>query len=172
VEIEGFIAGGGRFGSGRVRTAGGLEIGVEMGNCDGGFTGWFRGQVGGSDLEDVGEESCTFEVHAVGGEACGEVSEGLLDGVAGECGGDLEGLVFVDRRDDFVAVGEAHVVVVHGDGAAAASVAGVGVHALVGDGGLAFEVVVGGWHEGSSPRVCLPRFVDGAWVSGGESRSG
>jgi len=83
----------------------------------------------------------------------------LLDGVAGEGGGDLEGFVFVDRRDDFVAVGEAHVVVVHGDGAAAASVAGVGVHALVRDGGLAFEVVVGGWH-GWLPRGMSP----GSWL--------
>ena len=80
----------------------------------------------------------------------------MLDGVAGECGGDLEGLVFVDGRDDFVAVGEAHVVVVHGDGAAAASVAGVGVHALVRNGGLAFEVVVSGWHGVAPPGVCLP----------------
>jgi hypothetical protein len=78
----------------------------------------------------------------------------LLDGVAGECGGDLEGLVFVDGRDDFVSVGEAHVIVVLGDGAAAASVAGVGVHALVRDGGLALEIVVGRWHEVAPPGVC------------------
>ena len=103
-------------------------------------------------MEDVGEETCAFEVHAVGGEACGEVSEGLLDGVAGECDGDLEGLVFVDRRDHFVSVGEAHVVVVHGDGAAAAAVRLV-VHALVGDGGLALEVVVAGWHGLAPPGV-------------------
>ena len=56
----------------------------------------FRGvvaEVGGGDLEDVGEEACSFEVHAVGGEQGGELSEGVLDGGAGEIGGDFEGLV-------------------------------------------------------------------------------
>ena len=98
--------------------------------CGLGFLGWVA-EIGGGDLEDVGEESCSFEVHAVGGEQGGEFSEGVLDVGAGEGGGDLEGLVFVDRRDGVLAVGEAHVVVVHGAGAAAASVVEV-VHALVG----------------------------------------
>jgi hypothetical protein len=114
------------------------------------------GEVAGGDLEDVGEESGALEVHAVRGEAGGEVSEGLLDGGAVGEVRDLEGLVFVDGRDDVVAVGEAHVVVVHGLGAAAAAVVVV-VHALVGAGGLAAEVVVGGWHG-----VVLPR----GYVSG------
>jgi hypothetical protein len=114
-------------------------------------------EVAGGDLEDVGEEACAFEIHAVGGEACGEISEGLLDGGAREDVGDVEGLVFVDRRDGFVAVGETHVVVVHGHGAAAAAIR-LGVHALVGDGGLAAEVVVGGRHGLAPPRGCLPRF--------------
>ena len=109
-------------------------------------------EVCGGDLEDVGEEACSFEIHAVGGEQGGQVSEGELDGVAGEGGGDVEGLVLVDGRDGVDAVGEAHVVVVHGLGAAAASVLVVVVHALVGDGGLAAEVGVIGGHAVGSPR--------------------
>ena len=144
---------GGRFG----RRVTGVGVGC-----------WFRGEVAGGDLEDVGEESCSLEVHAIGGEECGEISEGLLDDGAGEVGGNFEGLVLVDRRDDFVTVGEAHVVVVHGDGAAAATVRLV-VHALVGDGGLALEVVVAGWHGLAPPGGVVPGLVDGAWVSGGES---
>jgi hypothetical protein len=114
------------------------------------------GEVGGCDLEDVGEEAGSFEVHAVGGEQGGEVAEGLLDGVAGEGGGDLEGLVFDDRRDDFVAMGVAHVVVVHGGGAAAAAVLEVVVLALVRHGWLADEVGVGVVHGVVSPRGYTP----------------
>jgi hypothetical protein len=158
VEIEGFDVVCRWLGFGDVRILEGVELRGRMALYLGVVAGRLFGEVGGGDLEDVGEESCTFEVHAVGGEACGEVSEGLLDGVAGEGGGDLEGLVLVDGRDDFVSVGKAHVVVVHGDGAAAAAVAGVGVHALVGDGGLALEVVVGRWHGLAPPGVCLPVF--------------
>jgi len=102
-------------------------------------------------LEDVGEEAGSFEVHSVGGEQGGQVSKGELDGVAGEGGGDLEGLVLVDGWDGVDAVGEAHVVVVHGLGAAAPSVLIVVVHALVRDGGLAAEVGVVGGHAGGSP---------------------
>ena len=105
----------------------------------------------GGDLEDVGEEAGAFEIHTVGCQQRGEVSEGLLDGFAGEVGGDLEGLVLVDRRDGVDAVGVAHVVVVHGAGAAAASVLVVVVHALVRDGGLAAEVGVVGGHAGLPP---------------------
>ena len=114
------------------------------------FLGWVIAEIGGGDLEDVGEESCSFEVHAVGGEQGGEFSEGVLDVGAGEVGWDLEGLVFVDRRDGVLAVGEAHVVVVHGAGAAAAAVVEV-VHALVGCGRLAFEVGEVGGHGGPPP---------------------
>ena len=53
-------------------------------------------------------------------------------------------------------MGEAHVVVVHGAGAAAASVVVV-VHALVGAGGLAFEVGEVGGHGGPPPG-CRPGF--------------
>ena len=102
-------------------------------------------------MEDVGEEAGSFEVHAVGGEQGGQVSEGELDGVAGEVGGDVEGLVLVDGWDGVDSVGKAHVVVVHGLGAAAASVLVVVVHALVGDGGLAAEVGVVGGHAGAPP---------------------
>ena len=52
------------------------------------FLGWVIAEVGGGDLEDVGEESCSFEVHAVGGEQGGEFSEGVLDVGAGEIGGE------------------------------------------------------------------------------------
>jgi hypothetical protein len=81
------------------------------GLCRGGGCG---GYVGGGDLEDVGEEACSFEVHAIVGEQGGEVAERLLDGGAVVEVGDGERLVFDDGRDDGVAVGEAHEVVVHG----------------------------------------------------------
>ena len=140
------VQGCGRFGWGRrFGVCGGKPtwiLRLQLGMTGRGGEWRWVGQVGGGDLEDVGEEACSLEIHAVGGEQGGKVSEGELDGVAGEGGGDLEGLVFVDGWDDFVAVGEAHVVVVHGAGAAAATVVVV-VHALVRDGGLAAEVVVG-----------------------------
>ena len=102
----------------------------------------FGGQVGGGNLEDVGEEAGSLEVHAIAGEQGGEVSEGLLDVGAGEVGGDFEGFVFDDGRDGFVAVGEAHEAVVHGAGAARAAVLVV-VHALVRFGWFAAEVGIG-----------------------------
>jgi hypothetical protein len=131
------------------------------------FLGWVIAEVGGGDLEDVGEESGSFEVHAVGGEQGGEFSEGVLDGGAGEVGRDLEGLVFVDGRDGVLAVGEAHVVVVHGAGAAAAAVGGMVVHALVRDGWFAAEVVVAVDEHGVGTPGVTTRFVEAAGVKRG-----
>jgi hypothetical protein len=106
-----------------------------------------RGEVGACDLQDVGEEASAFQVHAVAGEQGGEVGEGVLDGIAVVEVRDGERLVFYDGRDDGVAVGEAHEVVVHGSGAASAAVLVVVVHALVRDGWFSAEVgvVVGHW---------------------------
>ncbi len=102
-------------------------------------------------MEDVADEAGALEVDAVGGEAGGGGGEGGLDGGAVVEVGDVEGLVFDDGRDGAVAVAEAHVVVVHGVGAAAAAVV-VGVHALVRDGGFAHEVGVGfGCHGVGTP---------------------
>jgi hypothetical protein len=63
----------------------------------------------------------------------------------------VERLVFDDGRDDGVSVGEAHEVVVHGAGSAAAAVLVVVVHALVRDGWLAAKVVVAVVQHGGAP---------------------
>jgi hypothetical protein len=97
----------------------------------GGCGGYGSGEVAACDLEDVGEEAGSFEVHAIVGEQSGGVAEGLLDGGAVVEVGDGERLVFDDGRDDGVTVGEAHEVVVRGSGAAAAAVFVVVVHALL-----------------------------------------
>jgi hypothetical protein len=75
----------------------------------------------------------------------------LLDGGAIVEVGDVEGFVFDDGRDDGVAVGEAHEVVVHGASAAAAAVFVAVVHALVRDGWFAAEVVVAVVQHGGGP---------------------
>jgi hypothetical protein len=64
---------------------------------------------------------------------------------------DEEGLVLDDRRNGVVAVAKAHVVVVHGEGAAAGAVLVGVVHALVWFGWLALEVFVGLVHGGPPP---------------------
>ncbi|HEX3569771.1 MAG TPA: hypothetical protein VHU44_03020, partial [Acidobacteriaceae bacterium] len=94
-------------------------------------------KVAACDLQDVGEEAGSFEVHAIVGEQGGEVAECLLDGGAAVEVLNLERLVFDDGRDDGVSVGEAHEIVVHGAGSAAAAVFVVIVHALVRDGWFA-----------------------------------
>jgi hypothetical protein len=63
----------------------------------------------------------------------------------------VEGLVFDDGRDDGVSVGEAHEIVVHGAGSAAAAVFVVIVHALVRDGWFAAKVVVAVVQHGGGP---------------------
>jgi hypothetical protein len=139
----------------------------------GGFGGEYGlAEVAACDLEDVGEEAGAFEVHAIVGEQGGEVAEGLLDGGATVEVLDLEGFVLDDGRDDGVAVGEAHEVVVHGAGAAAASVLVVVVHALVRDGWFAAEVVVAVVQHGVAPRGVYCGLVDGAGFRRGESYVG
>ncbi|HEX3572191.1 MAG TPA: hypothetical protein VHU44_15335 [Acidobacteriaceae bacterium] len=123
-----------------------------------GFWGWRGCEVAACDLEDVGEESGSLEVHAVVGEQGGEIAEGLLDGGVVVEVGDVERLVFDDGRNDGVAMGEAHEVVVHGAGAAAAAVFVVVVHALVRDGWFAAEVVVAVVQHGVAPPGCLVWF--------------
>jgi hypothetical protein len=141
------------------------------GGCFGGEYG--LAEVAACDLEDVGEEAGSFEVHAIVGEQGGEVAEGLLDDGAGGEVWNVEGLVFDDGRDDGVAMGEAHEIVVHGAGAAAASVFVVVVHALVRDGWFAAEVVVGVvQHGGGPPRGVWCGFVDAAGFRRGESYFG
>ena len=138
-----------------------------------GFGAWVIAEIGGGDLEDIGEEAGSFEVHAVGGEQGGEFSEGVLDGRAGEAGGDLEGLVFDDGWDVVGAVGVAHEVVVHGSGAASAAVLVVVVHALVRDGWFSAEVgVVVGHGLCAPPGWVISGFVDVVGVGGGESYCG
>jgi hypothetical protein len=96
--------------------------------------------------EDVDEEAGALEIHAVAGELAGDLSEGALDVVAGVEGFEQEGLVFDDGEDGVGAVVVAHVLAVHGDGAATSAVLVGVVHALVGFGGFAAEVGVGVGH--------------------------
>jgi hypothetical protein len=98
---------------------------------------------GGDDLK---EDTGALVVHAIAGHLAGELAEGALDVGAGVEGVDQDGLVFDDGEDGVGAVVVAHVLVVHGDGAAADAVLVGVVHALVGFGGLAGEVGVGVGH--------------------------
>jgi len=100
-------------------------------------------EVGGGNLEGVEEEACASEVHAVAGEACGDVGEGFLDGGAVVEALDEEGIVLDDSGDGVGAVLVAHVLVLHGEGVAAGATLLREVHALVRFGWLAREVVVG-----------------------------
>ena len=111
-----------------------------MGFGQGGFREWRGSEVVGGDLEGVDEEAGTFEVHAVAGETGGDSCERRLDRGAVVEVLDIEGFVFDDGWDGFVAVAEAHEFVVHGVGSAAAAFV-VDVHALVSDGRLAEEVI-------------------------------
>jgi hypothetical protein len=82
----------------------------------------------------------------IAGEAGGDVGESTLDCVVVVEGGDEEGIVLDDGRDVVGAVVVAHVLVVHGGGAAAdAGFLGV-MHALVRFGRFAVEVFVGVGH--------------------------
>jgi hypothetical protein len=119
---------------------------VWWGGGPGGGVGLLAGEVGGGELEGLDEERGSFEVDVVAGEAGGEFGEGVLDAVAVGEGFDEEGVVLDDGGDVVAAVVEAHVLVVHGGGSAAAAVGLALVHALVGLGGFAGEIGVGGWH--------------------------
>lgn len=127
---------GGRFDCAG-RFVDGLAGGVRGAEAVGAFQPF---DIGEGELEAVEEEGRSFEVHAVAGEARGDVGDGDLDGFAAVEGGELEGFVFDDGRDGFVAVLIAHVFVVHGEGAAAEAGLVEGVHALVGPGWLPPEV--------------------------------
>jgi hypothetical protein len=98
-------------------------------------------------LEDVGEEAGALQLHAVAGEAGGDLEDRVPDVVGSVETLDEEGLVLDDRRNGVVAVAKAHVVVVHGEGAAAGAVLVGVVHALVWFGWLALEVFVGLVHD-------------------------
>jgi hypothetical protein len=105
-----------------------------------------RREVAHGGGEDLDEEAGALEVHAVAGELAGDLAEGALDVGAGVEGVEQEGLVFDDGEDGVGAVVVAHVLVVHGDGAATGAVLIGMVHALVGFGGFAGEVGVGVGH--------------------------
>jgi hypothetical protein len=102
-------------------------------------------KIGGGDLQGIDDQAGALEIDAIAGEPGGHVGERLLDDNRARKVDDLEGLILDDGRDGVVAVGETHVVVVHGAGTAAAASFG-GVHALVRNGRLAGEVgVIGHW---------------------------
>jgi hypothetical protein len=103
------------------------------------------------------QEGTAFEVHAVAGEAGGDVEDGVAEVGEGVERAHLVGLVLVDWRDDVVAVVVAHVVVVHGGGAAAVAGLIVLVQALVRNAGFAAEVFVTVWHGG--PLGIYPRWL-------------
>ena len=104
------------------------------------------GEVAQGVLQDEAEQAGAFEVDAVAGQARGDGQQGALDVVAGVEAVDEERIVLDDGHDDVVAVDVAHVLVLHGGGAAADAGLVGGVHALVRLGRLAHEVFVGGWH--------------------------
>jgi hypothetical protein len=100
------------------------------------------GEVGAGYLEVLDEERGSLEVDVVAGETGGGVGEGFLDGGAVVEVDDLEGVVLDDGGDLVVAVLVAHVLVVHGDGAAADAVLFGVVHALATAGWFALVVSV------------------------------
>jgi hypothetical protein len=82
----------------------------------------------------------------VAGEAGGDIAEGLLDGFVGVERVDEEHVVLDHGGDVVGAVGVAHVIVLHGHGAAAGAVVFRLVHALVRAGWFALEILVGVGH--------------------------
>jgi hypothetical protein len=83
----------------------------------------------------------------IAGEACGDVQKGLLDGGVGVEIFDEEHVVLDHGGDVVGAVGVAHVTVLHGHGAAAGTVLFRLVHALVGAGWFALEILVDVGHD-------------------------
>jgi hypothetical protein len=128
--------------------------GGEGGLCGGFAEGLAAGGGGVAEVarggaEQGDEQLGALEVDVVAGEAGGDVAEGLLDGFVGVEAVDEEHVV-LDHGDDVVgAVGVAHVVVLHGHGhgAAAGAVLFRLVHALVGAGWFALEILVGVGHD-------------------------
>jgi hypothetical protein len=83
----------------------------------------------------------------IAGEAGGDVQKDLLDGFVGVEIIDEEHVVLDHGGDVVGAVGVAHVIVLHGHGAAAGAVVFRLVHALVGAGWFALEILVGVGHD-------------------------
>jgi hypothetical protein len=104
-------------------------------------------------LQVVADEAGAAEVHAVGGEAGDDFEVGALDVVAGVEAVDEEGLIGDDGGDVVVVVGVAHVVVVHGDGAATDAGLVGKVEALMRLGWFALEVLVRVVHVVPPPGV-------------------
>ena len=125
-------------------THGATSLGVpRSGNSGGAGVGR---EVAHGVVDGLQEELGALEVHVVAGEAGGDLAEGALDGFAGVEVLEQEGIVLDDGGDVVGAVVEAHDLVVHGGGAAAGPVLFGDMHALVGFGGFAAEVVVGVGH--------------------------
>jgi hypothetical protein len=124
------------------------------------------GEVAQGVLEDESEQAGAFEVDAVAGQAGGDAEQGALDVVAGVEAIDEERIVLDDGHDDVVAVDVAHVLVLHGGGAAADAGLVGGVHALVRLGRLAHEVFIAGWH-GVPPRGCRTMLLKRLRLRGG-----
>ena len=83
----------------------------------------------------------------VAGEAGGDVAKGLLDGGVGVEIFDEEHVVLDHGGDVVGAVGVAHVIVLHGHGAAAGAVVFRLVHALVRFGWFSLEILVDVGHD-------------------------
>jgi len=120
---------------------GGVGLGRAGGNglCGCGLVALVGVEVGGGDLEVVEQEAGSFKVHAVGGEAGGDLGEGFLEIGAVLEAFDEEGFVGEDGGNVFAAVLIADVFVVHGELAALDSIVVV-VLALVRFGRLSAEV--------------------------------
>ena len=99
-------------------------------------------EVAGGAAAGGDEELGALEIDVVAGQAVGDVAVGFLDGRVGVEILDEEHVVLDDGGDLVGAMRVAHVLVVHGHGAAAGSVLLVVVHALVRLGRFALEVFV------------------------------
>ena len=139
-----------------------------MGGGGGGAVGGCVAEVAGGAAAGGDEELGAFEVDVVAGQAVGDVAVGFLDGGVRIEILDEEHVVLDDGGNLVGTVGVAHVLVVHGHGVAAGSVLLVMVHALVGLGWFASEVLVAVGHNFFSVTWC---FVARITVRGGESLS-
>jgi hypothetical protein len=104
-------------------------------------------EVARGGAEEGDEELGALEVDVVAGEAGGDVQKDLLDGGVGVEIVDEEHVVLDHGGDVVGAVGVAHVVVLHGHGAAAGAVVLGLVHALVRFGWFALEILVAVGHD-------------------------
>ena len=99
------------------RFAGGF-VGGEASGGDGGLIAFVGVEVGGGDLEIVKEQAGALEIHAVAGQAGGDVGKRFLERGAVVEVLDEEGIVLDDGRNVVVAMLVADVLVVHGELAA------------------------------------------------------